>query len=239
MHFSRIALSSLLVGASIAKPMANVARQEADLPSVPDLGALPDRAELFPELSKRQQFAEGPDGKGVDAVAGVGNRNGGPPEGQGSGNGSGGRQDDNDRNNNNNDNGPGGLTGEENGLRDVDETPGAGNRAGGPPEGSGNGRGGQNNDQMGQEQQAPPPPPPPMETQAQPPMPEQTQAAPPPPPPAQDAGKGGAGAVLPQDMQAKMMPLVWALGPITQLKPGLGAMGQVLPKINNVDSKAS
>ena len=249
MHFSRIAISSLLVGASIAKPVTNVARQEADLPSVPDLGALPEPTGLFPELSKRQ----GGDGeRGVDAVPGVGNRVGGPPEGSGNGNGSGGRDDGSNRENNP-PMGGNGLQGEENGLRGVDAVPGVGNREGGPPEGQGNGRGGKDDNNMeppppppAQETPPPPPPaampPPPMETQKEPPKPEQTQAMPPPPPPppmGDKGGKGGAPSVLPPDVQAKMMPLVWALGPVTQLKPGLGAMGQVLPKINNVDSKMS
>lgn len=71
-------------------------------------------------------------------------------------------------------------------------------------------------------------------------MPEQPKAQP--PPPVAAGGKWGDMAVmgvLPEEIRNKMMPMIWELGPVTQLKPGLGTMGQVLPKINNVDSKAS
>lgn len=266
MHFTHIAISSLLVGASIAKPMNKVARQEAvaEVASIQDMGALPVPEGLIPGLSKRQQFAEGPDGKGVDAVEGVGNRDGGPPEGQGSGNGSGGRQDPNE--NNKDDRPPPPPQGKGNNLIGVDAVDGVGNREGGPPEGTGNGKGAQRPDDddnfASQEKPGaggdatPPPPPPPVETAApppppvetvapsppppaaKPPKPEETQAPPPPsPPPAACCDKVD---VLAQDIAAKMMEMILNLGPITQLKPGLGVQDRsVLPKINNVDSKAS
>jgi outer membrane biosynthesis protein TonB len=216
MHFSHFAISSLLVGAAIAKPMSNVARQEAELPAVPDLGALPAPSSLFPELARRQE----------GDLRETGNRAGGPPEGSGNGGGRG-----NDRN------------------VVVD--------ASGKPVEEGN---------NGQDAVAPPPPPPPPPPAPEPaPAPEQVAPPPPPPPPPAPPAEmpppaaemplpaekppmpmppqgkppmGGVMEVLPEEIRNKMMPMVWALGPVTQLKPGLGAMGEVLPRINNVDSKA-
>ncbi|ETN43732.1 uncharacterized protein HMPREF1541_02891 [Cyphellophora europaea CBS 101466] len=205
MHFSHIAITSLLASAALAKPMRHLARQEADTPSVPDLGPLPLPTGIFPGLTKRQS-------QGVDPVAGLGNRVGGPTEGTGNGNGSGGVDDGEDDDNNGNGNGQGNRNGN-----------GNGNAAAAPP--------------------PPPPPPaaaaPPMQEppmQQPPPPPQQTAAATPPP----AAAPAAAPATLPAEVAAKMMQMVWNLGPITQLKPGLGVMDNtVLPKINNVDSKAS
>jgi hypothetical protein len=230
MHFSQIAITSLLASTALAKPLTNVARQEANanLPSVPELGALPTSTPLFPAALARRQEGEG------NGNRETGNRAGGPPEGSGNG---GGRANDQ-----NVVIGPDGQP-----VEDGNE----GNRNVAPPPPP---------PQPAAETPSSPPPmqeppmaPPPV---AEPPMapPSMAEPAPPPatatanpwadqpvvqaPPPMQPPPMGGgAMEVLSADIRNKMMPMVWALGPVTQLKPGLGAMGQVLPKINNVDVK--